>query len=74
MGIDVARERGQSAVRHPHRERRCVLKRIWHREEEDLHYDLRELESYLSTGFIGWVHWVLFRRFMGSSVQWAAPV
>ena len=34
VGIDVPRERRQRPVRHPHRQRRRVLERVGHREEQ----------------------------------------
>src|SRR2546428_14182923 len=37
MGIDVAGERGERAVRHADRYGRHVLERIRHREEQDVH-------------------------------------
>jgi hypothetical protein len=35
--IDIAGERGERPVRHAHRQRRRVLERIRHREQQDAH-------------------------------------
>ena len=35
--VDVARQRRQRAVRHADRDRRHVLERVGHREQEDVH-------------------------------------
>ena len=37
VGIEVARERGQRAVRHADGDRRHVLERVRHREQQDVH-------------------------------------
>ena len=37
VGIEVAGKRGERAVRHPHRDRRGVLERVRHRQQEDVH-------------------------------------
>ena len=37
MGIDVAGQRREGAVRHAHADRRCVLERVRHREEQHVH-------------------------------------
>jgi len=41
--IDVARERRQGAVGHPDRERRRVLERVGHREQQDVHMPLKTI-------------------------------
>jgi hypothetical protein len=37
MRVDVAGKRRQGAVRHADRERRRVLERVRHREQQDVH-------------------------------------